>query len=180
MDHLHLKQITLASAIAIAGALPIAEDAGAAVFAKYDGIDGESTDAKHKGEIDVLSWSWGMSSEDSKKRIPCVENFRITKYVDSATPDLITASQSGDSSNAVITVERDRQATLTLEILEIEVKEIRLKQQPSAERPVEDVVFNFNEVFGTYQRLPDADGTSYRPQSFVVMPGKCKSISRKP
>ena len=28
-------------------------------FLKIDGIDGESVDAQHKGEIDVESWSWG-------------------------------------------------------------------------------------------------------------------------
>src|SRR6266496_2863660 len=28
-------------------------------FLKFDGIKGESTDAKHKDEIDVESWSWG-------------------------------------------------------------------------------------------------------------------------
>ena len=32
-------------------------------FLKLDGIPGESVDAKHKGEIDVLSWSWGESQE---------------------------------------------------------------------------------------------------------------------
>lgn len=26
-------------------------------FLKIDGIEGESTDAKHKNEIDVVSWS---------------------------------------------------------------------------------------------------------------------------
>jgi type VI secretion system secreted protein Hcp len=30
-------------------------------FLKLDGIKGESADAKHKGEIDILSFSWGMS-----------------------------------------------------------------------------------------------------------------------
>jgi type VI secretion system secreted protein Hcp len=28
-------------------------------FIKFDGIKGESTDAKHKDEVDVESWSWG-------------------------------------------------------------------------------------------------------------------------
>ena len=28
-------------------------------FLKFDGIKGESVDAKHKDEIDVESWSWG-------------------------------------------------------------------------------------------------------------------------
>jgi type VI secretion system secreted protein Hcp len=32
-------------------------------FLKIDGIEGESLDEKHKGEIDVLSWSWGESQE---------------------------------------------------------------------------------------------------------------------
>jgi type VI secretion system secreted protein Hcp len=28
-------------------------------FIKFDGIKGESTDAKHKDEVDIESWSWG-------------------------------------------------------------------------------------------------------------------------
>jgi type VI secretion system secreted protein Hcp len=31
-------------------------------FLKLDGIAGESTDDKHKGEIDILSFSWGASN----------------------------------------------------------------------------------------------------------------------
>ena len=31
-------------------------------FIKFDGIKGESADAKHKDEIDVESWSWGESN----------------------------------------------------------------------------------------------------------------------
>jgi len=174
MDYAQLKQITLASAIAVACTLPVAEDAWAPVFAKYDGVDGESADSKHKGEIDVLSWSWGMSSEADKNKLPCVEDFRITKYVDSATPDFIAAAHSGDSSTAVITVERDRQATLILEFMDVKVKEMQFAQKQSADRPAEQVAFNFSEVIGTYQRLPDDDGNTYRPQPFVVMPGKCR------
>jgi type VI secretion system secreted protein Hcp len=32
------------------------------VFLKIEGVDGESTDSKHKGEIEVLSYSWGASN----------------------------------------------------------------------------------------------------------------------
>lgn len=31
-------------------------------FLKVDDVKGESQDAKHKGEIDVLSWSWGETT----------------------------------------------------------------------------------------------------------------------
>lgn len=30
-------------------------------FLKIDGIEGESADSSHKGEIDVQSWSWGAT-----------------------------------------------------------------------------------------------------------------------
>jgi type VI secretion system secreted protein Hcp len=31
-------------------------------FLKIDGVSGESLDAKHKGEIEVQSWSWGEAN----------------------------------------------------------------------------------------------------------------------
>ncbi|MGH3042713.1 MAG: Hcp family type VI secretion system effector, partial [Gaiellaceae bacterium] len=34
-------------------------------FLKVDGIPGESADSKHKGEIDVLAFSWGVSQSGS-------------------------------------------------------------------------------------------------------------------
>ena len=33
----------------------------ASIFARLGTIKGESRDAKHKDEIEVLSWSWGVS-----------------------------------------------------------------------------------------------------------------------
>lgn len=29
---------------------------------KFDGVDGEATHADHKGEIEILSWTWGVSN----------------------------------------------------------------------------------------------------------------------
>ncbi len=37
-------------------------------FLQIAGIDGESTDAKHKGWIDVESWSWGETNSGSAHR----------------------------------------------------------------------------------------------------------------
>lgn len=34
-------------------------------FLKIDGIPGESTDSKHKNEIDIESWSWGQVNSGS-------------------------------------------------------------------------------------------------------------------
>jgi type VI protein secretion system component Hcp len=35
------------------------------MFMKIDTVDGEAQDSKHKKEIDVLSWSWGISNSGS-------------------------------------------------------------------------------------------------------------------
>ena len=35
------------------------------MFLKIEGVDGESRDDKHAGEIDVLAWSWGMTQSGS-------------------------------------------------------------------------------------------------------------------
>ena len=40
----------------------VARMAAVDFFIKFDGIKGESTDAKHKDEIDVESWSFGETN----------------------------------------------------------------------------------------------------------------------
>ena len=72
------------------------------MFLKLAGIDGESTDAKHKGEIDVLAWSWGLSQEGGSPggggggagRVK-IENISIQKLVDLASPLLLSFSATG-------------------------------------------------------------------------------------
>src|SRR5918996_1816239 len=67
------------------------------MFLKVTGVQGESQDSKHKGEIDVLSWSWGASTGDArvrKGRVPvaCIQDLQLTKFVDSSSPALIMMS----------------------------------------------------------------------------------------
>jgi type VI secretion system secreted protein Hcp len=68
---------------------------------KLDKIQGESTDDRHKGEIEVLSWSWGVSqaasSGNSGARAgkPCVADLSFTKLIDKSTPQLIGNAASG-------------------------------------------------------------------------------------
>lgn len=48
---------------AMLAAMPLAAPAaGLDYFLKIDTIKGESSDSKHKDEIDLLSWSWGVST----------------------------------------------------------------------------------------------------------------------
>jgi type VI secretion system secreted protein Hcp len=50
------------------------------VFLEIEGIDGEATVPAHKGTIEVLSWSWGISQAAG------VGTVSVIKRIDKATP----------------------------------------------------------------------------------------------
>jgi type VI secretion system secreted protein Hcp len=171
MNYAHLKQVTLASAIAVACTLPIAEDAWAPVFAKYDGVDGESKDSKHKGEIDVLSWSWGMSGDEDGSGPPCAKELVLTKNIDSATPGLVNVARVGTLPNKdipeflILTVEQKKGQTYTLDFSKPGVKAIHQSNRGAGDRPTEEVAFYYSEVQLTYGR-----------QDPVLVPEGCSRV----
>ncbi len=72
-------------------------------FLKIDGVDGESTDAVHKNEIDVLSWSWGVSQTGvsapggggSGAGRAQFQDFHFVAKLSKASPKLFLAAASG-------------------------------------------------------------------------------------
>ena len=90
----------LATTLALAGP-GLASAAAVDYFLKIDGIDGESTDDKHKGEIVIESWSWGVSQSSASSAggaragKPCTAPMSFTKPVDKATPLLMANAVSG-------------------------------------------------------------------------------------
>lgn len=72
-------------------------------FLKLDGIPGESTDDKHKGEIDLQSFSFGVSQGGTFSRgggggagKASFQDFHFTKEMDKASPKLMLACATGD------------------------------------------------------------------------------------
>lgn len=65
-------------------------------FLKIDGIDGESSDVKHKGEIDVLSFAWNISRGRHGKAK--VADFSIVKNVARRRPSSSMRSAPGTTS----------------------------------------------------------------------------------
>jgi type VI secretion system secreted protein Hcp len=72
------------------------------IFAKIGDIKGESLDAKHKDEIEVLSFSWGVSNTGSSgsggggatgKAV--FQDLQIVHGIDNATPALLKACAAG-------------------------------------------------------------------------------------
>ena len=66
------------------------------MFIKLEKIKGESIDATHKDEIDVLAWSWGMSQSGTTHMGTGagagkvnIQDLSFTKYVDLASVTLM-------------------------------------------------------------------------------------------
>ena len=66
------------------------------MFLKLSAIKGESKDVKHKDEIDVLSWSWGMSQSGTAHMgggagagKVAVQDLNFTHYIDKSSPTLM-------------------------------------------------------------------------------------------
>jgi type VI secretion system secreted protein Hcp len=72
------------------------------IFAKIGDIKGESLDDKHKDEIEVLSWSWGVSNPGSRgggsgggAGKATFHDLSFTHHIDKATPLLLKGCATG-------------------------------------------------------------------------------------
>lgn len=71
------------------------------IFARLGDIKGESLDSKHKGEIEVLSWSWGLSNPVSLAGSGAgrgkahFHDLSFTHKIDKASPALMQACATG-------------------------------------------------------------------------------------
>ena len=73
------------------------------IFAKIGDIKGESPDDKHKGEIEVLSWSWGVNQSGTMSHgggggegKASFNDFNFTHHIDKASPVLLKACATGE------------------------------------------------------------------------------------
>jgi type VI secretion system secreted protein Hcp len=73
------------------------------IFAKIGDIKGESSDDKHKGEIEVLSYSWGVTSTVSithgsggGEGKATFKDLSIVHKIDKASPVLLLACATGE------------------------------------------------------------------------------------
>jgi type VI secretion system secreted protein Hcp len=72
------------------------------IFAKIGDIKGESTDSKHKGEIDILSFSWGVTNSGTigggggGAGKATFQDLSFTHSIDKASPLLLKACATGE------------------------------------------------------------------------------------
>ena len=137
------------------------------VFLKLGDIKGESTDAKHAGEIDVLSWSWGVSQPGTAASgggagagKVSFSDLNFTHNVDKASPLLMKACAMGQHVKEATLVSRKagkgQQEYLIIKMSDILVTGV----QPSSagEHTMENVSINFAKIDLEY-KPQKVDGT---------------------
>jgi type VI secretion system secreted protein Hcp len=129
--------------------------------AKGGVIKGESQDDAHKGEIDVLSWSWGMHARPSlgggaAAGKAAVHELKVIKKIDSASTALMSALRSNELIvKALLTVRKS--GTKPLEFLKITIEQGRVTSitleagDPGGSAGLlEHVNFSFNKISVEY------------------------------
>jgi len=127
-------------------------------FLKIKGVDGESADAKHKKEIDVLSWSWGISNSASAhvgggagSGKANVHDISVTKWVDAASTPLMLACASGKHFDEALLTVRKAGGDNPVEYLKIKMQTVFISSvqhggSTGDDRHSENVTLNFAKV----------------------------------
>ena len=144
------------------------------MFIKIDSLAGESKDSTHKGEIDVLAWSWGASNSGSAHvgggagagKVN-VQDLSFTKYLDKSTPDLLLSTCNGKHWDQAVLVVRKAGET-PLEYLKITMSEVLVTSMSQGgsggeDRLTENVTLNFASVKVDYVEQTPKGGTGDKP-----------------
>src|SRR5262249_30737358 len=142
-------------------------------FLKIDGIEGESTDAKHKGEIDLLSWSWGATNAGSHaggggggSGKVAMQDFHFVMEHNKASPKLMLACASGQPiPTAVLTCRKaggEQQEYLKVTMTDLLVSSYQTGGSASNVRPTDQISLNFSKIEKEY-KPQKADGTLDAP-----------------
>ncbi len=137
------------------------------IFAKIGTIKGESQDAKHKDEIEVLSWSWGVTQSGSigaggggGQGKASFHDFNFTHHVDKASPVLMKACATGEHiKEATITVRKagkGQQEYLIIKLTDVIVTSVALSVAGDDAATAESIAIQFAKVDLEYKpQKPD-------------------------
>ena len=137
------------------------------IFARIGTIKGESRDAKHKDEIEVLSWSWGVSQSGTTSSgggggagKASFHDFTFTHHVDKASPVLMRACATGEHiKDATITVRKagkGQQDYLIVKMTDVLITSVSMSVSAEGDATAEGVTLAFAKVDLEYKpQKPD-------------------------
>ena len=136
-------------------------------FLRVDGVPGDSADARHRGEIELLSWTLGMTSPVAATPTGTAaavgradfQPLRVTQRIDRAVPALVQAGASGRHvPTAVLTCRRPgREAAdyLKITLQDALVSAVRLGDSADAP-PGAEITLAYGRISIEYRpQMPD-------------------------
>jgi type VI secretion system secreted protein Hcp len=142
-------------------------------YLKLDGIPGESTDSKHKNEIDVESWSWGQSNSGTHgggsgggAGKVNMQDFSFAMRINKASPKLSLACATGQHiKEALLTCRKagkEQQEYLKIKFSELLVSSFQTGGSQGEVVPIEQISLNFGKIEISYAPQK-GDGTLDSP-----------------
>lgn len=130
-------------------------------------IKGDSTQAGHENEIEMLDWSWGetqsgnaaMGGANAKGRVS-MQDFRFTKRMDTASPKLMQLCANGQYvKRGVFTARRTgEEGGAPVDYLKLYFENMIISSftlTGHGEDPAESISFNFQRVTFAYRQMQD-------------------------
>ena len=143
------------------------------IFLKIDGIKGESSDAQHREEIEVASFSWGTSQQGTTSAggggagKATFQDLHVVMNVSQASPQLFLACAQGRHiKTAVLTCRkaggRDQRDFLSFALSDVLVASYHTEGQAEGSVPVDQVSFKYAQLRIEY-RPQKVDGSLGAP-----------------
>jgi len=139
-------------------------------YLKIEGVDGESADSKHKGSIDIESFSWGASQGGSFSSgggggagKVSMQDFHFVMKVNKASPKLMLACATGQHIKKAVLIARkagkDQQEYMKVTMSDILVSSFQTGgSEGSNTLPTDQISLNFAKIEFEYKEQK-ADGT---------------------
>ena len=133
---------------------------------KFDGVEGESTHTDHKGEIEILSWAWGVnnintggtSGGGSGKGKATPGDFHFTHMYDKASPVLAKKCAQGMHFKDVVLTAR-KSGEGQKDFLKVTMKEVFISSVQNSGSSggdlMESVAMSYAEVEFAYKAQDD-------------------------
>ena len=137
-------------------------------FLKIDGIAGESQDSKHKGEIDLESFSWGATQSGAHAAgggggagKVSFQDFHFVMKINKASPKLMLACANGEHIKKAVLVCRkagkEQQEFMTVTMSDLLVSSFQTGGSGHADiLPTDQISLNFAKIEFEYkEQKPD-------------------------
>jgi type VI secretion system secreted protein Hcp len=142
-------------------------------FLEIDGIKGESSDSKHKEQIDLESWSWGETNSGTHAGgggggagKVVMQDFSFVMKVNKASPKLFLACATGQHiKKAQLTCRKagkEQQEYLKIKFEELLISSYQTGGSSGDVVPTESISFNFSKIEVSYA-AQKPDGTLESP-----------------